>query len=237
MVTTSRERRLVETFVTLADTLVDDYDVVDLLQQLVERCTELFGASAAGIVLTDLNGELEVIASSDEDARLIELLQLSSGNGPCIEAFQTGEVVVVPDVLHVPAESSEFRDLAVQLGIASAHAVPMRLRTRTIGSLNVFGASSGRLTEDDAVAVRALADVATIGILHQRALAESDIIRSQLQRALDSRIIIEQAKGVIAYTKQIDVEQAFAILRGHARRTSTALTVVAERVVRFELEL
>ncbi|NQX26517.1 GAF and ANTAR domain-containing protein [Microbacteriaceae bacterium VKM Ac-2854] len=235
--TTSRERRLVETFVTLADTLVDDYDVVDLLQQLVERCTELFGASAAGIVLTDLNGELEVIASSDEDARLIELLQLSSGNGPCIEAFQTGEVVVVPDVLHVPAESSEFRDLAVQLGIASAHAVPMRLRTRTIGSLNVFGASSGRLTEDDAVAVRALADVATIGILHQRALAESDIIRSQLQRALDSRIIIEQAKGVIAYTKQIDVEQAFAILRGHARRTSTALTVVAERVVRFELEL
>lgn len=237
MVTTSRERRLVETFVTLADTLVDDYDVVDLLQQLVERCTELFGASAVGIVLTDLNGQLEVIASTDEDARLIELLQLSSGNGPCIEAFQTGEVVVVADVLQVPSEWSAFRDLAVQLGIASAHAVPMRLRARTIGSLNVFGASTGRLAEDDAVAMRALADVATIGILHQRAIAESDVIRAQLQRALDSRIIIEQAKGVIAYTRQIDVEQAFAILRRHARSTSTALTTVAERVVRFELEL
>ncbi|NQX11776.1 GAF and ANTAR domain-containing protein [Microbacteriaceae bacterium VKM Ac-2855] len=237
MVTRSREQQLVETFVTLADSLVDDYDVVDLLQGLVERCVTIFGVRAAGIVLADADGQLEVIASSNEDARLIELMQLSAGSGPCIESFSTGEVVVVPDAASVVGSWSDYSELSSRLGLTTAYCVPMRLRSRIIGSLNLFGAESDAIHEDDAAAARALADVATIGILHQRAIAESDLIRLQLQRALDSRIVIEQAKGVIAFTHRVDVEQAFAILRGHARSTSTPLTTVAEQVVRFDLEL
>ncbi|MWV50602.1 GAF domain-containing protein [Rathayibacter sp. VKM Ac-2803] len=237
MTARAREHDLIETFVTLSDTLVDDYDTVELMQLLVDRSASLFEAASAGLVLRDAHGVAEVLASTNEDSRLIGLLQLQDDAGPCMRCLHTGEVVVVADITESPAEWSHFRERALELGLRSVHCVPLRLRNECIGSLNLFGTAPGVLDAEDVAVVQAFADVATIGILHQRALEESDLVRSQLQRALDSRVLIEQAKGAVAYSRDISTEEAFDVLRRHARSTSTALTVVAGRVLRGELLL
>ena len=237
MAARSREHDLIETFVTLSDTLVDDYDTVELLQTLVDRSAALFEAASAGIVLRDAGGVAEVLASTDEDSRLIGLLQLREESGPCMECLTTGEAVVVPDIRDVREAWASFRDRALELGLRSVHCVPMRLRSECIGSLNLFRSEPGTLPADDVAVAQAFADVATIGILHQRALLESDTVRNQLQHALNSRVLIEQAKGAVAYAREISTDEAFQILRRHARSHSTALTLVASRVVAGELRL
>jgi len=237
MAARTREHDLIETFVTLSDTLVDDYDTVELLQTLVDRSVSLFDAASAGIVLRDANGIAEVLASTDEDSRLIGLLQLREEAGPCLECLTTGEAIIVADIEDVRAAWGPFRDRALELGLRSVHCVPMRLRNECIGSLNLFRDGPGTLPDEDVAVVQAFADVATIGILHQRALVESDTVRSQLQHALNSRVLIEQAKGAVAYAREISPDEAFQLLRRHARSHSTALTVVAGRVVAGELRL
>ncbi|PPF18160.1 transcriptional regulator [Rathayibacter rathayi] len=232
MVTKSRERSVIRTFVALSDTLVDDYDIVDFTQTLVENSATLFDAVSAGLVLADSSGSLEVLASTDEDARLIELLQLDSGSGPCIECFEIGRPVTVADVRSVGAEWAEFRERAIELNVLAAHCVPMRSAGTTIGSLNLFQSGPGRLDPDDIAVVQAFADVATIGILHQRALQQSTVTQEQLQRALDSRVLIEQAKGVLAYAHHTTVEQAFEVLRVRSRATSTPITTLAQEIIR-----
>jgi transcriptional regulator with GAF, ATPase, and Fis domain len=231
MAARNRERRLAEAFVALADTMVDDYDVIDLLHTLVERCSALLDATDAGILLRNEAGELEVAASTNERSRIIGLLQLGTGEGPCVDAYRTGMLVTVDDIAGSYARWPSFAIAAAETGYASVHAIPLRLRKETIGSLNLFRDRTGGFDEDDAVAARALADVATIGILHERSLRESDIARAQLQRALDSRILIEQAKGVIAQTQNVDMETAFQMIRARARNTSTRLSEVARRIV------
>jgi len=230
MVINSRERSVITTFVALSDTLVDDYDVVDFAQMLVESSATLFDAVSAGLVLASPEGTLEVLASTDEDTRLIELLQLET-DGPCIECYATGRAVVVPDTLAVDDRWAEFRTRSSDLGVRSAHCVPMRSRGTTIGSLNLFQAGTGTLDPDDIAVVQAFADVATIGILHQRALRESTITQEQLQRALDSRVLIEQAKGIIAYSQRTTVDRAFEILRTRSRSTSTPITTLARQII------
>lgn len=234
---TTREGRILETFAVLADSLVADYDVVDLLQALVERCQGLLDISQAGILLADGAGELHVVASTDERSGLIELMQLGPDGGPCVECFRTGAAVSVDDLSTVQDTWVQFCAAADREGFRAVHAFPLRLRRTTIGSLNLFGDEPGRMDELDAVAARAMADVATIGILQQRALAESDTVRHQLQHALDSRVIIEQAKGVVSYRHRIPVEEAFVLIRSHARRHEIALTAVARQIVRRELVL
>ncbi|NQX16905.1 GAF and ANTAR domain-containing protein [Rathayibacter sp. VKM Ac-2857] len=230
MVTTSRERSVIATFVALSDTLVDDYDVVDFAQMLVESSATLFDAVSAGLVLASPEGTLEVLASTDEDTRLIELLQLETA-GPCVECYETGHAVVVSDILDVDDRWAEFRNRSSDLGVRSAHCVPMRSRGTTIGSLNFFQAATGTLDPDDIAVVQAFADVATIGILHQRALRESTITQEQLQHALDSRVLIEQAKGIIAYSQRTTVDRAFEILRTRSRSTSTPITTLARQII------
>jgi transcriptional regulator with GAF, ATPase, and Fis domain len=178
MATKTREGLLVEAFVTLADTLVVGYDLVDLLHTLVSQCVPLFQASAAGIILTD-DEEFEVVASTNERSRLVEILQLRSGSGPCVESVVTGRAVSVPDIARSGPTWPRFRDGALEQGFASMFSVPMRLRTTTIGSLNLFWDRTGGLPPEDAPTVQALADVATIGILQERALRESDVARQQ----------------------------------------------------------
>jgi len=236
-VTQTREGQLLETFVTLADTLVADYDVVDLLCTLVDKCASLLDAAAAGIILSAGNGELEVVASTNERSRLVEILQLRAGSGPCVESFTTGRAVAVPDIDAVGEKWPRFRAGALQQGFASMHAVPLRLRATTIGSLNLFWNRTGGLSEADTQTVQALADVATIGILQERAIRESDVVRRQLQHALNSRILIEQAKGVLAYTHDIHMGDAFALIREYARNQSMPLADVAEQIVRRKLAL
>lgn len=232
MVNTYREHDIIDTFVALSDTLVEDYDVVDLMQTLVEHSATLFDAVSAGLVLVNPSGTLDVIASTDEDTRLIELMQLQSGQGPCIRCIQTGQPVIVPDAWALTNQWADFRRTSIELNLRAAHCVPMRLRGTTIGSLNLFRAQPGHLDTDDITVIQAFADVATIAVLQQRALEESSIIQQQLQHALDSRIIIEQAKGIIAYTHNTDIDHAFQILRDHARATSTPITDVARRILR-----
>lgn len=237
MVTKTREGQLVETFVTLADTLVAGYDIVDLLHTLVDKCAALLEASAAGIILDAGNGELEVVASTNERSRLVEILQLRAGSGPCVESFTTGHAVSVPDVDALGPKWPRFRAGALEQGFKSMRAVPLRLRATTIGSLNLFWDRTGGLSEDDSSTVQALADVATIGILQERAIRESDVARQQLQHALNSRVLIEQAKGVVAYTNNVDMGEAFAMLREYARSNGLPLADVAEHVVGRTLRL
>jgi transcriptional regulator with GAF, ATPase, and Fis domain len=237
MTEASREEVLIDTFASLADTMVAGYDVVDLLQSLVESCTNLLEIAAAGILLADENGELDVVASSSEAARLVELMQISAEAGPCIESFATGVVVVVADIALAPLKWSRFRDSAIEQGFGSICAIPRRLRDTTIGALNLLSTGVGELAEADVKVARALADVATIGILQERALAESAVVREQLSQALQSRVVIEQAKGVLSQTRSVSTEDAFTLMRAYARSNRLKLSEVAQRVVSRDLHI
>ena len=227
----TREERLVDTFAELADTLVAGYDVVDLLQTLVESCAELLEVDAAGILLANDAGELEVVASTSEASRIVEVMQLGAEAGPCIEGFVLGKVVSVPDISQSPDSWWEFRRTALAQGFGAAYSIPLRLRDTTIGSLNLLRTAVGELRQQDIRAAQALADVATIGILHERTLRETTTVRDQLSNALNSRIVIEQAKGVIAHTHDMSVDEAFNLLRAYARSNHLGLSDVAAQVV------
>lgn len=233
----TREDQLLQTVATLADSLVDDFDVVDLLQVLVEHCAELFDAVAAGILLVSPSGELEVIVSTSERSEFVEMMQLRAGEGPCVEAVATGQVVSVENLRDIADRWPKFSADARRSGFASLHAIPMRLRESIIGSLNLFRDRVGKLNEPDAIAAKALADIATISILQQRLVEESILTQGQLQRALDSRVLIEQAKGFIAQSHGLDMDAAFQLIRGHARSTQTRLSVVAAEITSGRLRL
>jgi transcriptional regulator with GAF, ATPase, and Fis domain len=233
----TREAQLLQTFARLADTLVDDYDVVDLLQSLVDACRDLLNTTAAGILLADGGGELELVASTSEASRLVEVMQLSAHDGPCIECYQTGAPISVPAIADSVDEWPAFGQSALEQGFASAEAIPLRLRESTIGTLNLLRSEEGPADEADMVAARAFADVATIGILHERSLRESEVLSEQLQIALNSRVVIEQAKGVVSFTNGVPVDEAFDLIRAYARRHQLPLRDVAARLVRRELEL
>jgi GAF domain-containing protein len=233
----SRERELAEAFVSLADTLVADYDVVELLQRLVDTSARLLGANAAGLLLADEMGQLAVVASTSERTRLVELMQLDSGLGPCVEAFTSGTVIEIDDIGATADRWPAFHEGAQEQGFASVLAVPLRLRDDVIGTLNLFRAATGPMDRADVSIARGLADVATIGILHERAVREGHIARAQLQHALNSRVVIEQAKGVIAQLHSVDMDAAFTTLREYSRNNNVALRDVADLVVRRSLSL
>ena len=233
----SREYALAKAFVSLADTLVADYDVVDLLQNLVDTSVNLLDSAAGGLLLADDLGVLTLVASTSEQTDLVELLQLESGQGPCMQAFHDGRVIEVPDIAHSDEAWSEFRGGALAQGFLAVLAVPMRLRDETIGTLNLFRSTTGSMDPADIAIAQGLADIATIGILHERAVRESDLAREQLQHALSSRVIIEQAKGVIAQLHGVDMNVAFRTLREYSRNNNVALRDVAELVVLRSLTL
>jgi transcriptional regulator with GAF, ATPase, and Fis domain len=231
----TREHQLVETFVTLTDSLVGEYDVVDLLQSLVDNATELFDVSAAGILLANSAQELEVVVSTSEHSNFVDLMQLEAGEGPCIEAFTTGEGVSVEDQGEMRRRWPRFAAAAEEVGYVSVHSIPLRLRDTTLGAMNLFRETAGPLNEDDSIAARALTDVATISILQQRTTEHAALIQAQLQRALDSRIVIEQAKGYLSHTHQVDMDAAFQLLRTYARSHQAPLSEVARAVTRREV--
>lgn len=225
-----RESRVVRAMIEMADTLVDDYDVADLLHQLAGHCVELIDAAAAGILLTD-GTQLHVVAASSEQTRLLELFQLYVNDGPCLEAFRTGTMVTVEDFRATTDEWPQFVSAAVDQGYLSVQAFPLRLRGQTIGAMNLFGTEVGALTEADTLVAQALADTATIGILHERAVREAEVLGDQLQSALTNRVAIEQAKGILAQAGDLDMGQAFEILRSHSRSTSTKMSAIAHDIV------
>lgn len=233
----TREKRLTAAFVALADTLVAGYDMVDLLQTLVETCSDLLDASAAGLMLADGSGELSVVASTSEGSELVDLMQLRDGYNPSIECYETGSVVAVRDVAGLDGAHPDFRERVTSQGFHSLYVVPLRLRGTVIGSLSLFRDRVGDLSEEDAAVVQGLADVATIGILHERAVRESDVAQEQLQRALNSRVLIEQAKGVIAQVRGVDMDEAFRSMRAYARAHGVKLHEVAEKIVTREISI
>lgn len=231
----ARERHLVSAFVDMADTLVDDFDVVDLLHGLARHCVELLGAAAAGLLLTDQRGGLQVVATSDERARLLELFQLQADEGPCLEAYHTGQIVQVDDLAMAEQRWPAFVREALAEGFRSVQAVPMRLRGNVIGALNLFGAGAGPLAQHDLAIARALADTATIGILQERALRRSEVLTEQLQTALSHRVVIEQAKGLLFHAAHISTGEAFEHLRAYSRNNNVRLSTVAEQLLNGSL--
>jgi GAF domain-containing protein len=231
----TREGRLAAAFVTLADTLVVDYDVVELLQRLVDTCADLLDASAVGLLLTAAGGDLEVVATTSDETRLVDLMKGHSATGPTGQALTTGQPVSVGDIGEMGGEWAGFREAATAMGFGAMDAFPLRLRGAVIGVLTLLRTSSGQLTSEDRSVAQGLADVATIGILHERALRESDVVQKQLQHALGSRVVIEQAKGVIAQMRGVDMVEAFRLLRAYARAHNRGLRDVAEHVVSRDL--
>jgi GAF domain-containing protein len=227
----SPERELAEVFVELADTLVTDFDVIEFLHRLTERCVRLLGVEAAGILLTDQADALQLVAASSEQSRLLELFQLQSEQGPCLEAFAAGTPVICPDLAAEAHRWPVFAPAALAAGFAAVHALPMRLRTQVIGALNLFSAVPGGLAEGTARIGQALADVATIGLIGERATRAQDLLTEQLQLALNSRVVIEQAKGMLAERHTISVDEAFGVMRAYARRNNHKLTDVAHAVI------
>jgi len=222
---------LSETFVELTDTMVAGFDVIDFLHVLTDRSVRLLDVSAAGLLLADPRGELRVLAASSQAARLLELFQLQNDQGPCLDCFRTGRPVAAADMAAAAPRWPRFAPAARQAGFGAVQALPMRLREQVIGALNLFLASPGALAPADIRVGQALADVATISLLHERGMRHSDILNEQLQAALNSRVIIEQAKGKLAERLGVDVDQAFTVLRDHARTSNRRLSDLAQAFI------
>jgi GAF domain-containing protein len=227
---TSREMRISAAFVKVADSLTTDFDIVELLHTLVEECVQILGIDAGGLMLADQQGELQVMTSTSESAELLEVLQRGAAVGPCIDCFLTGRPVSVPDIQHSEGRWPAFQRAALQQGLHSAHATPMKLRGQVIGTMNLFGAAKGPVSARDAALAQTLADVATIAILQERLIREGNLVAEQLHSALDSRIVIEQAKGVIAHSLSLDMPDAFSVLRTYARNNNLTIRSVAEQI-------
>jgi GAF domain-containing protein len=216
--------------VELADNLVSDFDVTELLTVLTDRCVDVLDVAAAGIMLASPAGDLRVMASSSEEMRLLELFELQSQEGPCLDCYTTGQPVVNVDLAGDDPGWPQFAQRATAAGFRSVHALPMRLRGTVLGALNMFHVDTGQMRPADIAAAQALADVATIAILQHRAATEAKLLNEQLSEALNTRIVIEQAKGMIAQLRGVDMETAFAALRDHARTHNLRLTDVARDV-------
>jgi transcriptional regulator with GAF, ATPase, and Fis domain len=222
---------LSDTFIELADTMVAEFDVIDFLHMLTDRTVALLGASAAGVMLADPRGELRVAAASTEEAGLLELFQLQNDQGPCLECFRTGRPVTAADLTVAGQRWPRFAQAAVQAGFVTVEALPMRLRDQVIGALNLFRAEPGSFDQADLRIGQALADVATIGLLHERNVRRRETVAEQLQAALNSRVVIEQAKGKLAERLGVSMDRAFTMLRDYARTTNQHLTDVARDFV------
>ena len=227
----TREADVVQSLVDLADTLVADYDVVDLLTGLTDRCVQVLGVAAAGVMLASSSGELRLVASSSETMRVLEMFELQAEEGPCLDAFRTGERVEHENLRNGEGRWPRFATVALEAGFQSVFALPLRLREITIGALNLASVDRTPMDEADLLVARAFADLATISVIHQRAALETQRVNEQLSQALTSRIVIEQAKGVVFALGGVDMTEAFSRLRAYARNHSLHLTDVAQAAI------
>lgn len=226
----TRQTLTATAFVEIVQTLVDDFDVIEVVTTLTSRCVELLGAAAAGILLADENGHLRVIGASTEQIQLLELFQVQNKQGPCLDCFNTGQVALHSD-LDTRSPWQLFSAECTAAGYRSVCAVPMRLKSRVLGCLNLFMAEPGGLSDPDVTLAQALADVASIAIIHDQATRDAAIREGHLNNALYSRISIEQAKGMIAEHNSTNMDDAFARLRAYARNSNLGLTAAADTLI------
>jgi GAF domain-containing protein len=234
--TDHRERDIITAFVDLSNELVDGYDVVDLLSGLTANCAKLLDIASAGLLLADARGVLHVLAASSENTRNLEVFQLQREQGPCLDCFTSGSPVIVPDLAMEAHRWPQFSSAAKAMGVASVHALPMRLHDTVLGTLGLFGDAVGRLEDDDLALAQALAHVASVAIVNEQSAADITTVNTQLQQALRNRIILEQAKGVIAHTGHVDMDDAFEVLRRYARDHDLMLSDIARQVVSRDLD-
>ncbi len=233
----SRERQVSRAFVALADTLVADFDIADFLDILTERCVELLDVAAAGVILADPDGVLHVVATSSQRADLLELFAVQTGNGPCIDCVRTGRPAAEHDLTIDGQRWPRFAAAAHECGFRSAQALPLRLRDQTIGALSLLNTEPSVMEQDQIALGQALADITTIGILQHRTIEQRDLVTGQLQTALTSRVIIEQARGVLAQRGGLTMDEAFTALRAYARANNRPLTPLALAVVAGTVKL
>jgi transcriptional regulator with GAF, ATPase, and Fis domain len=232
----ARDQRLATTFVSLADTLVADFDILDFLGMLTERAAELLDVDAAGVVLSDQRGGWRPAAGSSEQAELIEVFTAQTLQGPCLDCVATGVAVASADLATESGRWPQFAPAAVRAGFRAACAVPMRLRDDVIGALTLLGSAPGAIDDASVALGQALADVATIGILQQRAIRNDEVVSEQLQATLHHRTVVEQAKGVLAEAGGLDMHQAYLALRGYAHVHRLRLSEVARDVATADLD-
>ncbi len=232
-----KDVRLAQTFVELADSLVEDFDVVDLMVLLTERCVELLDATAAGLLLADAQGTLHLLAATSEAIETVELFQIQSDEGPCRDCFHLGLPVSTLNLEEENGRWPRFAPVAAAAGFRAAHAFPLRLRGQVLGAMNLFRTEPVALSDSDVATARALTDVATIAVIQSRSLDDAKVVVDQLQGALQTRIAIEQAKGILAQRLGERPDEAFDRLRRHARNNSTRLGDVAQQVVEGTLQL
>jgi len=232
----TREQRIVRTFVELADTMVAEFDVVEFLHRLADRGAELLDCAEAGILLADASGALRVMASSSERAEALELLQSQNEEGPCFECYQRGRPVYNEDLEADRGRWPTFVPVALERGFGSVQALPMRVRGQTVGAMNLFRVSPGRIAEHDLQLGQGMADIAAIALLQERTVRESRSVVQELQSALNSRVIIEQAKGMLAERARIGVDAAFATLRSYARHRNRRLSDIARELIDGRLD-
>lgn len=225
-----RETRVLDAVVSIVDILLEDFDVVDLLTELTERCAELLDVAAAGFLLADPLARLRLVAATTEQARELELFQLQADEGPCVECYVTGEPVSVADLRAATSRWPEFVPAALDAGFGSVHAVPMRAAGIVLGALGLFGAETGALSEADRLVAQTLAHIACVAILQEQAPTPSTVM-PRLRAALASRVVIEQAKGFLRELLDVSVEEAFVVLRSYARANGEHLTDVARRLI------
>jgi GAF domain-containing protein len=233
----SSDRRIWQAFAQLADTLITDFDVIDFLHTLTQYCVDLLGVSACGILLADHTGSLNLMAASTDQARLLEMSQSQNVEGPCVDAYKTGSPVSCPDLKADRDRWPQFAAAALAAGFAAVHALPMRLRGQAIGAMSLYSTQPTELSPATTELGQALADVATIGILHERAVRRHEVVIEQLQKALDSRITIEQAKGVLAERLHVTIGEAFTLMRSYARAHSEKLADTARAITEGTLNI
>ncbi|GAA4671794.1 GAF and ANTAR domain-containing protein [Nocardioides nanhaiensis] len=232
---TTREREVIRAFVDLSHELTDDYDAVEMLTALTGHCADLLDVAAAGLLLADATGTLHLAAASSEGTGHLETFQLQRNQGPCLDCYRDNAAVTVPDLAAQTDRWPIFNRAALTAGFRSVHALPMRLGGRSIGTLGLFGASTGLLGPDDLELAQALAHVASVAILNARSAGDRAAVATQLQSALTSRIVLEQAKGVLAHTGDLEMGHSFEALRRYARDHGLKLSEVAEALVERRL--
>ncbi|WP_328492631.1 GAF and ANTAR domain-containing protein [Streptomyces sp. NBC_00414] len=229
----THQQRVLDVLVEAVDTLTDDFDLIEFLHRLSTRCVELLDVDAAGVMVVDQHGEFQLVAASDEKTRLLELFALQHDQGPCVRCYQSGQAQL--NISLTPSAATlgfdPFAARARAAGFTVTHALPMKLRHQVIGAVNLFGSRLRRLSDTDIQVGQAVADVATIAILQQRSIEHSHLEKAQLQAALTSRVVIEQAKGILAERHNLSMDDTFDTMRAYARPRHLLLTDLARQII------
>ena len=230
MTETGREGQVLHAVVSLVDSLLDDFDIVELLTQLTERCAQLLDVASSGLLLADPRQQLNLMAATSNKTHELELFQLQSDEGPCLDCYATGAPISVADLGAEADRWPRFVEAATRSGFASVHAVPMRAAGMVLGALGLFGTAVGELNRQDLVVAQTLAHIATVAIVQEHA-PTPDAVLPRLRGALSSRIVVEQAKGFLRVTMGVSVEEAFALLRAYAGTHTVHLSDLARSLI------